>query len=102
MYIEREMLAVTFGVKRFCTYINNRKFIIVSDHKPLEICVKSITSPRLRLQAMMLGIQGYVYKIKYVPSKDIGIVDAQSRLPNHDNNEHIHIEVNFLSFLLHS
>ena len=34
--MEREMLAVVFGVERFCTYIYGWSFMIKSDHKPLE------------------------------------------------------------------
>jgi len=33
--LEKEGLAVVFGVKRFHQYLYGREFIILSDHKPL-------------------------------------------------------------------
>ncbi|KAK6170570.1 hypothetical protein SNE40_018934 [Patella caerulea] len=81
--IEREMLAVTFGVKRFRTFVFNRPFTIISDHKPLEvICNKPVNAAPPRLQAMMLAIQGYDYTVKYVAGAEIGLADALRRLPN--------------------
>ena len=38
--IEREMLGVVFGCKRFHTYVCAKGFIIESDHKPLEMIHK--------------------------------------------------------------
>ncbi len=38
--LEKEALAIVFGVKRFHQYIYGRKFVILSDHKPLEGLLK--------------------------------------------------------------
>jgi hypothetical protein len=92
--IEREMLAITFGIKRFHTYLYNRHFTVISDHKPLEmICNKPILAAPPRLQAMMLAVQDYDYKVKYVPGKDIGLADTLSRLPNLENSEDVSIDI---------
>lgn len=92
--IEREMLAVTFGIKRLHTYLYGRHFTVLSDHKPLEmICSKPLTSAPPRLQAMLLATQGYDYKVKYIPGKEIGIADALSRLPNPVVKDEIDIDV---------
>ena len=42
--IERELLAIVFGCKKFHTYLYGRTFVIESDHKPLDmISMKNLT-----------------------------------------------------------
>ena len=64
--IEREMLAVVYGIERFTSYLYGRFFTVVSDHKPLEmISRKPIIAAPPRLQRMWLKIQGYDYAVTY-------------------------------------
>ena len=78
--IEREMLAVVFGVERFCTYIYGQFFTIESDHKPLEsISRKNLADMLTWLQWMMLCLQGYDLKICYHPGKEMVIPDTLSQ-----------------------
>ena len=92
--IEREMLAITYGIKRLHTYLYNRHFTVLSDHKPLEmICNKPLKVAPPRLQAMMLAIQDYDFKVKYIPGRDIGLADALSRLPNPENTDDIKLDI---------
>ena len=37
--IEREVLVVVFGCERFHTYVYGMRFILQSDHKPLEMII---------------------------------------------------------------
>ena len=54
--IEREMLAIVFGVQRFHTYLYGRKFKILTDHKPLVMILqKPPTQTPPRLQRMLLN-----------------------------------------------
>ena len=49
--IEKEMLAIVFGMEKFETYLYGRKVLVESDHKPLEsILKKSILNAPKRLQ----------------------------------------------------
>ena len=38
--IDREMLAVVFGINRFHMYLYGRSFRVLTDHKPLEMISK--------------------------------------------------------------
>ena len=92
--IEREMLAVVFGCKRFHTYVYASEFIIESDHKPLEtINKKNITAAPPRLQRMLLEIQGYDFQIRYKPGKEVMLADGLSRLPNKAKNKEINLDI---------
>ena len=77
--IEREMLAVVFGVERFHTYVYGWSFMIESDHKPLEsISRKNLADMPAWLQCMMLHLQGYDLTIHYCPGKEVVIPDTLS------------------------
>ncbi|KAI7806716.1 hypothetical protein IRJ41_010699 [Triplophysa rosa] len=83
--LEKEGLAVVFGVKKFHKYLYGRKFVICTDHKPLlsllnELkAVPQMASPRIIRWAVMLG--AYEYVISYRAGKDNGNADALSRFP---------------------
>ena len=83
--VEREALAVIFGLQRFHQYLFGRDFVLVSDHKPLvelfgeNTPLPPMTSARIHRWAMILS--GYSYKLQYKPGRDIGNADACSRLP---------------------
>ena len=92
--IEREMLAVVYGIQRYHTYLYARPFIIFSDQKPLEtICAKPIHAAPPRLQWMLLQIQGYNFKVKYRPGDTMVLADTLSRLPNPENNAEIELDL---------
>ena len=71
VHIEREALAIIFGVKRFNQYLYGCEFILVTDHHPL--CklfghadgVRPLAAARMQRWAMILS--AYSYKIEYVP-----------------------------------
>ena len=74
--LDKEGLAVIFGVKRFHKYIYGRKFQICTDHKPLislfnEMkAVPLMASPRIMRWAITL--RAYEYEIRYRAGKDNG------------------------------
>lgn len=83
--LDKEGLAVIFGVKKFHKYIYGRRFTIVTDHKPLlglfsEMrAVPQMASPRIQRWAVTLG--AYDYVVIYKPGKAHSNADALSRLP---------------------
>ena len=91
--IEREMLAVVFGCEKFHNYVFATRFIVQSDHKPLEMITrKNLFAAPTRLQRMLLRVQPYDFKLIYKPGKEMLIADALSRQPS-DASEHIDLDV---------
>jgi transposase InsO family protein len=84
--IEREALALIFGVKKFHDYIYGRKLVLVTDHKPLlAIFGEKSQVPTLaaaRMQRWALILTAYDYTIEFRKSEAHANCDALSRLPN--------------------
>ena len=92
--IERELLAIVFGVQRFHTYLYGRSFKVVTDHKPLVMILqKPLVNAPPRLQRMLLKLQGYNFKLEYQPGKELVVADTLSRLPNSSEHETIDLDV---------
>ncbi|XP_063245210.1 uncharacterized protein LOC134546356 isoform X1 [Bacillus rossius redtenbacheri] len=85
--LDREALAIVFGVKKFCQYVYGRKFCLVTDHQPLtHIFGNHCGIPQLaanRLQRWAVLLQGFDYEVQYVRGSANSNADALSRLPLH-------------------
>lgn len=83
--LEREALAIIFGIKKFHKYLYARKFELVTDHAPLTVIFgekKSIsTTAAIRLQRWAVLLSAYDYTIVYRKGTTIANADALSRLP---------------------
>lgn len=83
--LDKEGLAVIFGIQRFHKYLNGRTFTICTDHKPLIYlfneakAVPQMGSPRVQRWAVML--QAIQYNIVYKSGNYPQNADALSRLP---------------------
>ena len=78
--IEKELLAIVFGLERFEQYVQGRPVKIETDHKPLEsIFKKSLISALKRLQRMMLRLQKYDLKVTYKKGSEMYLADTLSR-----------------------
>lgn len=85
--IEKEMLAIVYGMEKFNTYVYGRKTLVESDHKPLETIFKrSLLSAPKRLQRMMLRLQRYEFEVTYKRGAKMYMADTLSRayLPHHE------------------
>ena len=96
--IEREMLAVVFGLEKFHHYIWGQAVTIQTDHKLLEsITLKNLANALPRLARMLVKIQGYDFTVKYNSGKSIPIADCMSRVspspgePISKVDTHIHL-----------
>ena len=72
--IEKETLAIVYGVQKFHRYIYGKTTDVETDHKPLQyILNKPLHEAPLRLQKMMLILQWYDLKVKYVPGSELSV-----------------------------
>ncbi|XP_043192222.1 uncharacterized protein K02A2.6-like isoform X1 [Amphibalanus amphitrite] len=88
--IEREALAIVFGVTKFHAYLAGNMFSLVTDHKPLVMLfgehadLPEMASSRIRRWALKLST--YRYEIQYRRTEEMGNADALSRCPLPDSN----------------
>eukprot|EP00731_Ephydatia_muelleri_P005042 Em0002g1218a len=83
--LEKEGLAIVFGVKKFHQYLYGRKFVVHSDHKPLQFLFKEDkpvpTMASARIQRWALTLSAYDYRIVFRAGKENSNADGLSRLP---------------------
>ncbi|XP_015280720.1 PREDICTED: uncharacterized protein K02A2.6-like [Gekko japonicus] len=79
--IDKEGLALVAAVKKFHDFVFGRKFVLVTDHKPLlgifapDKQLPNIMSPRMLRWALFL--QAYDFDLEHRPGKAIGHADAR-------------------------
>ena len=83
--LDKEGLAIIFGVTRFHNYLHGRKFVIESDHQPLSYLFSENRGiPQMasaRIQRWALTLSAYSYSIRYKAGRKLANADAFSRLP---------------------
>ncbi|KAK7105846.1 hypothetical protein V1264_017174 [Littorina saxatilis] len=78
--IEKEMLAILFGLERFERYVYGRHVEVESDHKPLiPIHNKTLLAAPKRLQRMLLRTQKFDYTVVYKKGTEMYLADTLSR-----------------------
>lgn len=86
--IEKEMLAITYGLKKFHTFTYGRLVQVITDHKPLvSITRKPLCKTSRRLQNMLLKVQEYNYSVSYKPGTQMLVSDCLSRAPVPDASD---------------
>ena len=83
--IDREALAIIYGIKKFHYYLYGRKFVLYSDNQPLchilgsRKGLPSLAAARILRWAVELA--GYTFEVQHRPGHKNGCADALSRLP---------------------
>ena len=79
--IERECLAVMFGLEKFKYYLLGRHTLVETDHSPLEqIFKKNIAEAQARLQILLLRCMKFDIEVRYRRGETIPVADALSRV----------------------
>ena len=84
-HLDKEALAIVFGVRKYHQYLYGRPFEIKTDHKPLTYIfhefkeIPPMSSGRVQRWALLLS--AYDYRIRYRQGKANANADALSRLP---------------------
>ena len=85
--LEKEALALVFGIKKFHQYLFGRKFTLVTDHRPLLAILgpKKMIPPlaAARMQRWALLLSAYSYDLEFRTSEKHANADGLSRLPLH-------------------
>ena len=77
--IEKEYLAIQYGLRRFHQYIYGQHVMIETDHLPLiGIMKKGLNELSPRLMRMRLRNQGYDYTLIHKPGRDLILADTLS------------------------
>ena len=86
--VDREALAVIYGVKKFNEYIYGQRFTLITDNRPVtyifapDKAIPSMAAARIQRWALYLG--AFDYSIEFRPSSLHTNVDGLSRLPLND------------------
>ncbi len=97
--IEKELLALVFGLEHNHQYVYGRKITLWTDHKPLvSISRKPLATAPKRLQRLLLRLQQYDTEIHYKPGKEMYVPDTLSRAhlkscqrsETEEETEHVH------------
>ena len=84
-HLDKEALAIIFGLQKFHQYLFGRTFIIYTDHKPLSYLFDASRAiPQMasaRIQRWAITLSAYSYTIEYKPGQCNSNADALSRLP---------------------
>lgn len=85
MQTEKEALAVILGCEHFKLYLLGSKFVIETDHKPLEILYSANSRLSARLERWMLRLQQFDYDLVYKKGEE-NVADPFSRLLKVDDD----------------
>ena len=78
--IEKEALAVVYGLEKFDQYTFGRTVIINNDHKPLEtILRKPLSQATRRIQSLMMRMFRYDFEFEWMKGAELHVADTLSR-----------------------
>ena len=94
--IEKEALAIIFGIRKFQKFLYGCRFTHLRDYQPLTLlfgskkAIPAVAASRIQKWASQLS--SYQYDIKYRKSKQNANANALSRLPRKGKNVGLHLD----------
>ena len=82
--VEREALAVVYGIQYFRSYLFWKTFLVITDHQCLKY-LQTFKNPNSRIVRWLLALQDFSFEIFYRSGKENVVADALSRLDNSNN-----------------
>ena len=83
--LEREALAIVYGVKKFHKFLFGRQFVMQTDNQPLSFILNPKSGiPKVaaaRIQRWAIQLAAYNFDLKHVRAGQNCVADALSRLP---------------------
>ena len=76
---EKEALGVVWACERFHVYVYGMKFVVETDHKPLEVIYGPRSRPCARIERWVFRLQPNDFSVIYRPGRE-NIADPLSRL----------------------
>ena len=81
--IEQEILGIVTGIEYFHQYLFGKKFILYTDHKPMEnLVLKPLINTSPRIQRLILRLTQYNMDVVYKSGKSMLVSDCLSRMAN--------------------
>ena len=78
--LEKECLAIVWGVSKFRLYLAGKPFILQTDHQQPLTFLNDAEFKNDRIMRWALALQGYDYTVKDIAGKDNVVADFLSRI----------------------
>ena len=79
--LERECMAVIWGMEKFNFYLYGKEFLLQTDQRPLtSIFKKHMVNVSPRIGRIAMCSWPYMFKTEWIPGKDNAIADRLSRV----------------------
>jgi hypothetical protein len=78
--VEKECLALVWGVQKFQKYLYGTHFHVQSDHQPLSF-LSSAAQANARVMRWAMLLQPYSFQVTYLPGNSNNLADFLSRHP---------------------
>ena len=76
--VERECLGIVWGIQRFGYYLYGTKFILETDHRPLQY-LESFKGSNSRLMRWSLSLQPFTFQVVHISGINNHLADILSR-----------------------